>query len=94
VAGGILNRQALITTWLPYALGGSIMRPQTRGWIMPEADMLSMLRLIDEKICSTEIETRHRDTLIRLREILENDLNDLGLGRLSDEQYDSGNKAA
>jgi hypothetical protein len=61
---------------------------------MPEADMLSMLRLIDEKICSTEIETRHRDALIRLREILENDLNDLGLGRPSDEQYDSENKVA
>jgi uncharacterized protein YjiS (DUF1127 family) len=94
VAGGILNRQVSITTWLPYALGGSIMRPQTRGWIMPEADMVAMLRLIDEKICSQQIETRHRDALIRLREILENDLNDLGLGRPSDEHYDGGNKAA
>jgi hypothetical protein len=25
------------------------MRQRTRGWIMPEADMLSMLRLIDER---------------------------------------------
>jgi hypothetical protein len=50
VAGGILNRQVSITTWLPYALGGSIMRPQTRGWIIPEPEMLSMLELIEEKI--------------------------------------------
>ena len=32
------------------------MRQRTRGWIMPEADMLSMLRLIDEKIRSRVIE--------------------------------------
>jgi hypothetical protein len=50
------------------------MRRQTRNWIMPEVDMVAMLGLIDEKICSTEIETRHHDTLIRLREILESDL--------------------
>ena len=45
-----------------------------RGWIMPEADMLSMLRLIDERVRSPEIEVRHRDALIRLRDILEQDL--------------------
>jgi hypothetical protein len=52
------------------------MRHQMRGWMMPEADMLSMLRMIEEKIQSPEIDMRHRDTLIRLREILENDLVD------------------
>jgi hypothetical protein len=88
VAGGILNGQASITTWLPYALGGSIMRPQTRGWIMPEADMVAMLRLIDEKIRLAEIETRHRDALIRLRELLENDLNDLSHGGSSSKRMD------
>jgi hypothetical protein len=62
------------------------MRPQTRGWIMPEADMRSMLKFIDEKIRLAEIETRHRDALIRLREILENDLNDLSRGRSSSKQ--------
>jgi len=70
------------------------MRPQTRGWIMPEADMISMLRLIDEKIYSTEVETRHRDALIRLREILENDLNRLRLGSPSRELYDRRDKVA
>jgi hypothetical protein len=88
VAGGILNGQASITTWLPYALGGSIMRPQTRGWIMPEADMVAMLRLIDEKIRLAEIETRHRGALIRLRELLENDLNDLSHGGSSSKRMD------
>jgi hypothetical protein len=89
VAGGILNGQASsITTWLPYALGGSIMRPQTRGWIMPEADMVAMLRLIDEKIRLAEIETRHRDALIRLRELLGNDLNDLSHGGSSSKRMD------
>jgi hypothetical protein len=37
---------------------------------MPEADMLSMLRLIDEKIRSRMIDARHQDVLVRLREIL------------------------
>jgi hypothetical protein len=93
VAGGVLNRQVSITTWLPYALGGSIVRPQTRRWITPEADILSMLRLIDEKICSTEIETRHRDALIRLREILENDLNGYRAGS-SAGQEEAGQETA
>jgi hypothetical protein len=61
---------------------------------MRETDMLSMLRLIDEKICSTEIETRHRAALIRLRETLENDLNDLRLCGLSSGQQDNQDKAA
>ena len=53
------------------------MRSQRRGWTMPEEDMRSLLRLIDEKVCSSEIEVRHRDALIRLRSILESDLADL-----------------
>jgi hypothetical protein len=51
------------------------MRQRSRGWIMREADMLSMLRLIDEKIRTRVIDVQHQDVLIRLREILENDLN-------------------
>jgi hypothetical protein len=51
------------------------MRQRLRGWIMPETDMLSMLSLIEERVSSPEIEDRHRDILIRLRTILENDLN-------------------
>lgn len=55
---------------------------------MPEADMVAMLRLIDEKLRSPEIDVRHRDALIRLREILEIDLTDLSRGRTSSEQMD------
>jgi hypothetical protein len=43
---------------------------------MPEPDMIFMLRLIEERIGSPKIEVRHRDALIRLRDILENDLAD------------------
>jgi hypothetical protein len=50
------------------------MRQRTRGWIMPEADILWLLRLIDERVRSPKIEVRHCDTLIRLRDILEDDL--------------------
>jgi hypothetical protein len=50
------------------------MRQRTRGWIMPEADIFSLLRLINERIGSSKIEVRHRDTLIRLRDMLEEDL--------------------
>jgi hypothetical protein len=50
------------------------MRQRTRGWIMPEADILTLLRLIDERVSSPKIEVRHRDTLIRLRDMLEDDL--------------------
>lgn len=50
------------------------MRQRTRGWIMPETDILWLLRLIDERVSLPKIEVRHRDTLIRLRDILEDDL--------------------
>ena len=51
------------------------MRQRARGWIMPEADIVTLLRLIDERVSSPKIEVRHRDSLIRLRDILEDDLN-------------------
>ncbi len=51
------------------------MHPRRRGWIMPGADMLSMLGLIEERVRSPEIDVRHRDALIRLRDTLEQDLN-------------------
>jgi hypothetical protein len=60
------------------------MQQRRRGWIMPEADMLSMLRLIDERIRSPEMDVRHRDALIRLRDILEQDLG----GNRSDKSSD------
>ncbi len=50
------------------------MRSRHRGWVMPEEDIPDMLQMIEEKIASSEIEVHHRDTLIRLREILEEDL--------------------
>ncbi len=69
------------------------MHQRRRGWIMPEADMLSMLRLIDERVRSPEINVRHRDALIRLRDILEQDLSSYQSDNSSDKQS-SGQEAA
>ena len=70
------------------------MHQRRRGWIMPEADMLSMLRLIDEKVRSPEIEVRHRDALIRLRDILEQDLSGYQSDSSSDERSTGEETAA
>jgi hypothetical protein len=70
------------------------MRQKTQGWIMPEADIVSLLRLIDERVHSPEIELRHRDTLIRLRNILEDDLNCLRHDGLPREQETQSEEAA
>jgi hypothetical protein len=69
------------------------MHQRRRGWIMPEADMLSMLRLIEERIRSPEINVRHRDALIRLGDILERDLSSYQSDNSSDKQS-SGQEAA
>ena len=69
------------------------MHQRRRGWIMPEADMLSILRLIEERIRSPEINVRHRDALIRLRDILEQDLSSYQSDNSSDKQS-SGQEAA
>ena len=50
------------------------MHSRPRGWIMPEEDIPTMLQMIEERIASSEIEVHHRDTLIRLRSILADDL--------------------
>ena len=70
------------------------MRQRVRGWIMPEADILLLLRLIDERITSSQIEVRHRDSLIRLRDILEGDLRSYGFGKEPKEPQPQSEKAA
>src|SRR4051812_22698074 len=50
------------------------MRTARRGWTMPEEDARSMLRLIEERIRSSDIRVEHRDALIRLRAMIEDDL--------------------
>jgi hypothetical protein len=52
---------------------GSLMR-KVRGWVMPEDDARSMLQQIEERIRSSDIEVEHRDVLIRLRSLIEEDL--------------------
>ena len=46
---------------------GAIPRQRIRGWTIPEADILSLLRLIDERITSFQIEVQHRDANVALR---------------------------
>ena len=41
---------------------------------MPEEEARPMLRLIEERIKTSDIEVRHRDLLIRLRDMIEDDL--------------------
>jgi hypothetical protein len=45
-----------------------------RAWVMPDEDARSLLRQIEERIRSSEIEVQHRDVLIRLRSLIEEDL--------------------
>jgi hypothetical protein len=40
-------------------------------WFMPQDEARSMIQLIEAKICTSEIEVRHRDALVRLRSVLE-----------------------
>jgi hypothetical protein len=61
---------------------------------MPEADILSLLRLIDERVSLPKIEVRHSDTLIRLRDILEDDLRIYQLDELPKEPQPQSGEAA
>jgi hypothetical protein len=47
---------------------------KTRAWVMPDEDARSLLLQIEERIGSSEIEVQHRDVLIRLRSLIEEDL--------------------
>src|SRR5215208_5684334 len=50
------------------------MRTARRGWTMLEEDGRSMLALIEERIRFSGIGLEHRDLLIRLRAMIEDDL--------------------
>ena len=45
-----------------------------RGWTMPDEDARSMLTMIEERIRASDIRVEHRDALIRLRAMIEDDL--------------------
>jgi hypothetical protein len=54
------------------------MRKACCGWVMAEEDAHSMLRLIEERIRASDIRVEHRDVLIRLRAMIEDDLAEAG----------------
>src|SRR5215213_7465248 len=45
-----------------------------RAWTMPVQEARTFLQQLQQKIASSEIEVAHRDVLIRLRSIIEEDL--------------------
>ncbi len=51
---------------------------KSRGWIMPTEDARAMIQQIEERMRASDIEVRHRDALIRLCAILEDDLAESG----------------
>ena len=48
---------------------------------MPEDEARTLLRLIEDRVRGSDIEVRHRDALIRLRAMIEDDLAPAGEGR-------------
>ena len=40
-------------------------------WLMPHDEASGLIQLIEERIRTSEIEVRHRDVLVRLRSVLE-----------------------
>ena len=40
-------------------------------WLMPQDEASSLIQLIEERIRTGDIEVRHRDVLVRLRSVLE-----------------------
>ena len=49
-----------------------------RGWTMPDEDARSMLKMIEERIRASDIQVEHRDAMIRLRAMIEDDLAESG----------------
>jgi hypothetical protein len=49
-----------------------------RAWSMPKDEPRSLLRLIEERIRSSEIEVERRDALIRLRQVIEEEVATVG----------------
>jgi hypothetical protein len=61
--------------------GGELMRKR-RAWVMPDEDARSLLQQIEERIRASDIEVKHRDVLIRLRSLIEEDLGSASQPRL------------
>jgi hypothetical protein len=49
---------------------------KVRGWIIEDKDARLLLGKIEERIRSSYIEVEHRDALIRLRSLIEDELAD------------------
>ena len=54
-------------------ISGKTMKKK-RAWSMPEEEARPFLQMLEERVRSSEIEVRHRDALIRLRQVIEEEL--------------------
>jgi hypothetical protein len=45
-----------------------------RGWVMPEEGARKLMDLLEDRLRSSCLDQRHHDALVRLREMLEDDL--------------------
>ena len=52
--------------------------PKKAAWVMSESDTFELLNAIDERLATARLDGRHHDMLIRLRSLLEDDLDALG----------------
>ena len=57
--------------------------PMKAAWVMSDSDTFELLNAIDDRLTSARLDHRQRDTLLRLRSLLEDDLNSTSGGLLS-----------
>jgi hypothetical protein len=57
--------------------------PMKAAWVMSESDTFELLNAIDDRLTSARLDHQQRDTLVRLRSMLEDDLNSTPGGLLS-----------
>ncbi|KAB1080900.1 hypothetical protein [Methylobacterium soli] len=65
--------------------------PMKAAWVMSDSDTFELLNAIDDRLTSARPNHQQRDTLVRLRSLLEDDFNSTSGGLLS---ADPGNGSA
>jgi hypothetical protein len=73
---GLLHGQAAVSISSLASSWEYNMRSRHKGWIVPNQEIPPLLQQIEAKIASSDINLQQRDTLIRLRSMLEEDLSE------------------
>jgi hypothetical protein len=88
---GLLHGQAAVSISSLASSWEYNMRSRHKGWIVPDEEITPLLQQIEAKIASSEINLQHRDTLLRLRSMLEEDLSEAKHRLLiADQEHRSG----